>query len=218
MCLILNKWNRFLIIRRLIVVIVTLGLDAVAQSGGGQNVTAYPSSTTMMMMTTETLTTPIVIFPQDYDYADADNDTSLADNVTTTLPYTVTAVPKTSTTAATVTAAEEGITGVVSVPSVEPTTTWASTRNDTRNDTNDSLGAFIDALVGSEVMEGSDGGDDVRSCTAGVLQLLLLVHTVLLVLSLILEVAMARLALQGTMWDVQPRRLMEYVLYCRLCT
>ena len=184
MCLILNKWNRFLIIRRLIVVIVTLGLDAVAQSGGGQNVTAYPSSTTMMMMTTETLTTPIVIFPQDYDYADADNDTSLADNVTTTLPYT----------------------------------TWASTRNDTRNDTNDSLGAFIDALVGSEVMEGSDGGDDVRSCTAGVLQLLLLVHTVLLVLSLILEVAMARLALQGTMWDVQPRRLMEYVLYCRLCT
>lgn len=51
-----------------------------------------------------------------------------------------------------------------------------------------------------------------------VLQLLLIVKTVLLALALLLEIFMAQLALRGTMWDVQPRRLMEYVLYTRLRT
>ncbi len=50
------------------------------------------------------------------------------------------------------------------------------------------------------------------------LQLLLLIHTALLALSLLLEISMAWLALQGTMWNVAPRRLMEHVLYSRLST
>lgn len=48
------------------------------------------------------------------------------------------------------------------------------------------------------------------------LQLLLLIHIALLALSLLLEISMAWLALQGTMWNVAPRRLMEHVLYSRL--
>lgn len=57
--------------------------------------------------------------------------------------------------------------------------------------------------------------EDADPCR-NVLQLLLIVKTVLLALALLLEIFMARLALRGTMWDVQPRRLMEYVLYTRL--
>lgn len=51
-----------------------------------------------------------------------------------------------------------------------------------------------------------------------VLQLLLIIKTALLGLSLLLEIFMAQLALRGTMWDVHPRRFMEYVLYSRLRT
>jgi hypothetical protein len=49
-----------------------------------------------------------------------------------------------------------------------------------------------------------------------VLQLLLIIKTALLGVSLLLEIFMAQLALRGTMWDVHPRRFMEYVLYSRL--
>lgn len=51
-----------------------------------------------------------------------------------------------------------------------------------------------------------------------VLRLLLIIKTALLGVSLLLEIFMARLALRGTMWDVHPRRFMEYVLYSRLRT
>ena len=51
-----------------------------------------------------------------------------------------------------------------------------------------------------------------------VLRLLLIIKTALLGISLLLEIFMARLALRGTMWDVHPRRFMEYVLYSRLRT
>lgn len=63
------------------------------------------------------------------------------------------------------------------------------------------------------VMSDEDG---VAERCQPALQLLLLIHTALLVASLVLEVSMAWLALQGTMWDVHPRRLMEHVLYGRL--
>lgn len=53
-------------------------------------------------------------------------------------------------------------------------------------------------------------------CSAPALRLLLLIHTALLALSLLLEISMAWLAMQGTMWNVAPRRLMEHVLYGRL--
>lgn len=59
--------------------------------------------------------------------------------------------------------------------------------------------------------------DEDHPCQ-NVLQLLLVVKTILLAFALLLEILMARLALRGTMWDVQPRRLMEYVLYSRLRT
>lgn len=49
-----------------------------------------------------------------------------------------------------------------------------------------------------------------------VLRLLLIIKTALLGVSLLLEISMAWLALRGTMWDVHPRRFMEYVLYSRL--
>lgn len=51
-----------------------------------------------------------------------------------------------------------------------------------------------------------------------VLRLLLIIKTALLGVSLLLEISMAWLALRGTMWDVHPRRFMEYVLYSRLRT
>lgn len=59
--------------------------------------------------------------------------------------------------------------------------------------------------------------EDESTCQK-VLQLLLIVKTVLLAVALLLEISMAWLALRGTMWDVQPRRFMEYVLYTRLRT
>ena len=177
--------------------VVSLGLDAVAQSKGLgvgttstdlNNVsTAVPTSTTSTTLMMTTTPVVVVILPQDYEYADDYNETTLVDNVTTT------ALPPPP--------------SLMDVTVVEPTPTPVAS-----NDSSET--PFIDAFVSDD-----DGnGADVSSCTAGVLQLLLLLHTVLLLLSLILEVAMARLALQGTMWDVKPRRLMEYVLYYRLCT
>ena len=59
----------------------------------------------------------------------------------------------------------------------------------------------------------SDAADECRRP----LQLLLLAHAAMLVVLLMLEISMARLALRGTMWDTQPRSLMEYILYSRLC-
>lgn len=50
------------------------------------------------------------------------------------------------------------------------------------------------------------------------LQLLLVVHAAMLVVLVVLQVFMARLALRGTIWDTQPRSLMEYILYSRLRT
>jgi len=49
------------------------------------------------------------------------------------------------------------------------------------------------------------------------LHLLLQLHIVVLALCLVLEVAMVRIALKGTMWNFAPRHSMEYVLYARLC-
>ena len=66
-------------------------------------------------------------------------------------------------------------------------------------------------------MDDAQQGDEDASCEHG-LQLLLIIKTTLLAVSLLLEIFMARLALRGTMWDVKPRRLMEYVLYSRLRT
>jgi hypothetical protein len=48
------------------------------------------------------------------------------------------------------------------------------------------------------------------------LQLLLAVHAFVLMVCLILECLMVRIALKGTMWNFAPRQLMEYVLYARL--
>lgn len=59
--------------------------------------------------------------------------------------------------------------------------------------------------------------DDQQDVTCSkLLQLLLIVKTALLAVALLLEIAMAWLALRGTMWNVHPRRFMEYVLYTRL--
>lgn len=58
---------------------------------------------------------------------------------------------------------------------------------------------------------------EVDACQ-NVLWLLLIIKAALLGVSLLLEIFMARLALRGTMWDVHPRRFMEYVLYSRLRT
>ena len=49
-------------------------------------------------------------------------------------------------------------------------------------------------------------------------QILLLLHVVLVMISLLLEVSMAHIALKGTMWNVAPRHFMEYVVYARLRT
>lgn len=98
------------------------------------------------------------------------------------------------------------------------------------------LGLYVDesALDNGTVMSelavvvegsGDDGsGSSVQLPDAGArtaecrhaLQLLLFVHGAMLVVLLMLEVSMARLALRGTMWNTQPRNLMEYILYSRL--
>lgn len=72
-------------------------------------------------------------------------------------------------------------------------------------------------VVVADQGEIEDDGVGGRGCENG-LQLLLIIKTGLLAVSLLLEIFMARLALRGTMWNVQPRRLMEYVLYSRLRT
>lgn len=88
-----------------------------------------------------------------------------------------------------------------------------------------------DAWSSSASGDGGRGGDDEEvvvvaelhalqqdhACES-VLRLLLIIKTALLGVSLLLEIFMARLALRGTMWDVHPRRFMEYVLYSRLRT
>ena len=48
------------------------------------------------------------------------------------------------------------------------------------------------------------------------MRLLLFLHAAKLLVLLVLEICMAQLALRGTMWDTQPRSLMEYILYARL--
>ncbi|EFX72758.1 hypothetical protein DAPPUDRAFT_58603 [Daphnia pulex] len=70
-------------------------------------------------------------------------------------------------------------------------------------------------LIVVAVTLGLDNGSVDHACES-VLRLLLIIKTALLGVSLLLEIFMARLALRGTMWDVHPRRFMEYVLYSRL--
>jgi hypothetical protein len=88
------------------------------------------------------------------------------------------------------------------------------------NQTNDATGIWSSSGDGDEelvVVAELHALQEDHACES-VLQLLLIIKTALLGLSLLLEIFMAQLALRGTMWDVHPRRFMEYVLYSRLRT
>lgn len=66
--------------------------------------------------------------------------------------------------------------------------------------------------------DAADDDDGWLSDCHRVQQILLLLHIVLVVVSLLLEVTMAHIALKGTMWNVAPRDVMEFVVYARLRT
>ena len=91
---------------------------------------------------------------------------------------------------------------------------YSSTNSSTSNSSSSSSSS---SSSGSSGGSGSSSSEELLDCRWGQ-QLLLMIHVGLLSLSLILEMAMAHIALKGTMWNVAPREFMEYVLYSRLRT